>query len=198
MTIGISKIVGEGAVATPSNEELIAIWSKAIDTQMHFNEMSVKSRQLGLTFVTAALALGVVLMSQGDGFSMKLVLCGRTITLHVAVLLALAAILGLQAVKVLDLTVYHRMLRGAVSFGEDFERNYMSQIFDLEKGMTGAISFFSRHDDAEVANVTTKNHYVGTSPKTAEDKIRSFYNVTTWTLLISAIALFIITNIQKV
>ncbi|MFK4794944.1 hypothetical protein [Sphingobium sp. ZW T5_29] len=185
-------------MTTPTNEELIAIWSKAVDTQMHFNEMSVKSRQLGLTFVTAALALGVVLMSQGDGFSMKLLICGRTITLHVAVLLALSAILGLQAVKVLDLTVYHRMLRGAVSFGEDFERNYMSQIFNLEKGMTGAISFYSRHDDAKVENLTPNNHYIGSSPKTAEDKIRSFYNMTTWTLLFGAFALFAITNLQKI
>lgn len=183
-------------MATPTNEELIAIWSKAVDTQMHFNEMSVKSRQLGLTFVTAALALGVVLMGQGDGFSMKFLLCGREITLHVAVLLALAAILGLQAVKVLDLTVYHRMLRGAVSFGEDFERNYMKQIFDLEKGMTGAISFYSRHDDASVETLTPKSHYIGSSPKTAENKIRSFYSMTTWTLIAGVLALLVITNLK--
>ncbi|WP_296765565.1 hypothetical protein [Sediminimonas sp.] len=34
----------------------IQIWSRVVETQMHFNEMQVKSRQLGLTFVTAALA----------------------------------------------------------------------------------------------------------------------------------------------
>ena len=27
-------------------EKYIAIWAKAVDTQMHFNEMSAKSRQL--------------------------------------------------------------------------------------------------------------------------------------------------------
>jgi hypothetical protein len=32
----------------------LAIWEKAVDTQMHFNEVSVKVRQFGLTFVAAA------------------------------------------------------------------------------------------------------------------------------------------------
>ena len=43
-------------------EIYVAIWSKAVDTQMHFNEMSVKSRQFGLTFVAAALGLGIALL----------------------------------------------------------------------------------------------------------------------------------------
>lgn len=45
------------------DDNVVAIWSKAVDTQMHFNEMSVKSRQLGLTFVATALALAVFLFS---------------------------------------------------------------------------------------------------------------------------------------
>ena len=42
------------------HQRYIEIWSKAVDTQMHFNEMCVKSRQLGLTFVAAALGVAVV------------------------------------------------------------------------------------------------------------------------------------------
>ena len=38
------------------------VWEKAVDTQMHFNEMCVKSRQLGLTFVVAALGLSVLFL----------------------------------------------------------------------------------------------------------------------------------------
>ena len=38
-------------------EIYVSIWTKAIDTQMHFNEMSVKSRQFGLAFVAAALGV---------------------------------------------------------------------------------------------------------------------------------------------
>ena len=47
----------------------IKIWSKAIDTQMHFNELCVKSRQLGITFVVAALGVAIVLVSRGNDFA---------------------------------------------------------------------------------------------------------------------------------
>lgn len=50
--------------------------------------MSVKSRQLGLTFVVAALGLAVVLMSQGKDYALHIV---WKLHLHVAVLLVLAA-----------------------------------------------------------------------------------------------------------
>ena len=46
-------------ISPEQQEQYIAIWAKAVDTQMHFNEMSVKSRQLGLTFVAAALGVGI-------------------------------------------------------------------------------------------------------------------------------------------
>jgi hypothetical protein len=50
--------VGEDMSLDPEqHDRYISIWSKVIDTQMHFNEMAVKSRQLGLTFVAAHWAL---------------------------------------------------------------------------------------------------------------------------------------------
>lgn len=180
-----------------TNEELIAIWSKAVDTQMHFNEMSVKSRQLGLTFVTAALALAVVLMSQDEEFSIEIPLGFMDLTIHVAFLLILAAILGIRAVKRLDLSVYHRMLRGAVSFGEDFERNYMTKVFDLPKGMTQSISHFSRFDDASVSDDGGKYKYSGLNKRSAEEKIRGFYSMVTWCLSISSAMILLFTNIAK-
>jgi hypothetical protein len=186
-----------GGGPTPAtNDQLIAIWSKAVDTQMHFNEMSVKSRQLGLTFVAAALALAVVLMSQNEDFSIQIPTGRGEIRIHVAFLLTVAAILGILSVKKLDLTVYHRMLRGAVSFGEDFERNYMKDIFSLDRGMTGAISHFSRYDDADVGLGPSGGKYIysGTNKVTAEHKIRSFYAMVTWYLVATALGLFVFSN----
>lgn len=180
-----------------TNEELIAVWSKAVDTQMHFNEMSVKSRQLGLTFVAAALALAVVFMSQAKDFSIEIPTRYGILTIHVALLLIIAAILGIQSVKKLDLTVYHRMLRGAVSFGEDFERNYMKNIFQLRMGMTQAISHFSRFDDAKAENKDGKYEYTGVNQVTAEQKIRRFYSMVTWFLVISAISILLFTNVSQ-
>ncbi len=136
------------AISPDQQEKYIAIWAKAVDTQMHFNEMSVKSRQLGLTFVAAALGVGIVLLSKGDSFAFPIPIRGIEFQIHIAVVLLLGAWLALVAVRGLDLNVYHKMLRGAVTFGEDFEEHYMKQIFDLDKGMTQAIlacTRFRRH-----------------------------------------------------
>lgn len=158
---------------------------------MHFNEMSVKARQFGLTFVAAALGLGVVILTRGPDFVLPIPYL--RFELHGAVLLVAASAFALFAVSLLDLNVYHRMLRGAVTFGEDFEANYMSQIFQLEKGMTQAISHFSRLDDADVDRSGKRYRYVGTTRKTAEMKVRRFYSVSIGTLSVLAIVLFLMT-----
>ncbi len=150
---------------TPEQQEIyVSIWAKTVDTQMHFNEMAVKSRQFGLGFVAAALGLGIVLLVRQQEYSIPIHLFGG-FNLHVTVLIVLASALALQAVRILDLNVYHKMLRGAVTFGEDFEENYMKQIFDLQKGMTQAISHFSRHEDAKAVAQNGKYVYSGEDEK---------------------------------
>jgi hypothetical protein len=191
--------IGWGAtVAEPSKEQqeiYVSIWAKTVETQMHFNEMSVKSRQFGLAFVAAALGLGILLLSRGQDFALPIHWLGRWwFHLHATVLVVLAGALALYAVRVLDLNVYHKMLRGAVTFGEDFEQAYMKQIFDLEKGMTQAISHFSRFEDATVERRSDgKYQYLGDRRKNAFNKIRTFYQISIWLLVITAVVLFLIT-----
>jgi len=180
------------AISTVQQQIYVTIWSKAVDTQMHFNEMSVKSRQFGLGFVAAALGLGIVLLSRGEEFSVHIPYLGG-FDLHATVLIIAASAFGLRAVSTLDLNVYHKMLRGAVYFGMDFEENYMKEIFDLDKGMTQAITHFSRHDDAHVRIEGRKLKYLGTDKKDALMKIRNFYRTSFWTLIAVAAALFVIT-----
>jgi hypothetical protein len=169
------------------------IWAKAVDTQMHFNEMSVKSRQFGLAFVAAALGLGIVLLIRREEFTISIPFCGG-FDLHMTVLIAFASAFALQAVKILDLNVYHKMLRGAVSFGEDFEQNYMKEIFNLEKGMTQAISHFSRHEDAKVVRQENgKYAYQGQDKRDALTKIRNFYRFAIGTLIAVGVLLFLFT-----
>jgi hypothetical protein len=175
------------------NKLYVEIWAKAVETQMHFNEMSVKSRQIGLAFVAAALGLSVVLLSRREDFSFAI---GR-IELHVSVVLLITAFFALWAVKLLDLDVYHRMLRGAVTFGEDFEEHYMKQVFQLSKGMTQAISHFSRYQDAgRTIGPDGKYQYTGDNKLSAELKIRRFYNYAGVALVTAALALFGVTNIK--
>ena len=183
------------AVTEKEAENLIRIWEKAVDTQMHFNEMSVKSRQLGFTFVAAALGVASFLLSRGTDFSILIPTpCGK-FTLHVSVFLIMFSIIAVVAIRRLDLAVYHRMLRGAVTFGEDFEENYLKAIISLEKGMTQAISHYSRYDDADKKTVDGKYHYTGTRFFTAEHKLRRFYFYVICALALSALVIFIITNI---
>ena len=63
---------------TPVDQQgiYVAIWAKAVDTQMHFNEMAVKSRQFGLGFVAAALGLGIVLFARREEFTIPVYIFG--------------------------------------------------------------------------------------------------------------------------
>jgi hypothetical protein len=178
--------------STEQQEIYVAIWAKAVDTQMHFNEMAVKSRQFGLAFVAAALGLGIVLLIRRDEFTVAIPYFGG-FDLHMTVLIAFASAFALQAVKILDLNVYHKMLRGAVAFGEDFEQNYMKEVFALQKGMTQAISHFSRHEDASVRMQDGKYCYCGKDKKNALIKIRRFYHFSIGMLCVVGILLFLFT-----
>jgi hypothetical protein len=182
------------AVAKELAEAYVSIWQKAVETQMHFNEMSVKSRQLGLTFVAASLGVGIVLLSQGRDFAIQQEWGILRFEIHVSVFIFLAAVFALVAVRILDLNVYHKMLRGAVSFGEDFEENYMKQIFALDKGMTQAISHFSRYQDAHTTKERSRYKYEGSRRVTAEEKIRRFYRTAILVLVISTVILFLMTG----
>lgn len=181
------------------HEHYIAIWSKAVDTQMHFNEMQVKSRQLGLTFITATLGVAIVLLSKGDDFSFEIPIFHLIYKLHVSVVLVIGSWFALKAVKKLDLEVYHPMLRGAVSFGMDFEQNCLKEVFDLEKGMTQSISHFSRFEDAAVEKTANGKYlYSGTKKVTAQGKIGVFYKNTERFLIVSALLLLMFTNSSQI
>lgn len=180
------------ALSDQQQEIYVKIWAKSVDTQMHFNEMCVKSRQFGLTFVAGALGLGMVLLSRGPEFVIHFSLFGG-FSLHATVLIVLSGAFALYAVSLLDLRVYHKMLRGAVTFGEDFEEKYMKQIFALQKGMTQAISHFSRFDDAEIQGQPEGYTYIGSRRRNALDKIRRFYRLSIIILVGTAVFLFIVT-----
>jgi hypothetical protein len=181
------------------DNNVVAIWSKAVDTQMHFNEMSVKSRQLGLTFVAAALALAVFLFSHSGSdakYEYHITLPKLSFTLHVAEFIILAAAAAVYAVRLLDLGVYHKMLRGAVAFGEDVEEVHLRRMLQLNKGMTQAVSHFSRHSDASANHREgSATAYTGSNQRTAEKKIARFYTLVIILLIVSALIMFVIGNI---
>lgn len=178
-------------------DNLVAIWAKAVDTQMHFNEMSVKSRQPGLTFVAAALGLAVFLFSRSGSearYAFTATVRGHVFAFHVAEFIILAAAASVYAVKLLDLGVYHKMLRGAVAFGEDLEEVHLRKLLGLNKGMTQAISHFSRNSDAKASISGGQTVYSGMNQKNAGEKINRFYWVVILSLLACAAMMFVIGN----
>lgn len=181
------------------------IWEKAVDTQMHFNEMSVKSRQLGLSFVVAALGLAVVLLTAEPGkvqplITLPLAAFGLEVKVHVSALVVLIAAAALHAVRVLDMNVYHRMLRGAVTFGEELEQSGIrEQLMTTPKGMTEFISLYSRYREVERVQTAAGNEYrvCKKDHKTAEQKIRQFYMVSIAVLVLIFVALAFIFGESK-
>jgi hypothetical protein len=182
------------------NKLLVDIWKQAVDTQKHFNEMSGKSRQLGLTFVAASLGAAVFLFTRVNtpsSYAFSATICGHEIIFHVAVFIMLAALAGVWAVRELDLGVYHQMLRGAVTFNEDLEEKHIRRIVGLEKGLTQAISFFSRNSDASRTLGPNGYIYAGDNHRTAGQKLSRFYTIVMVFLALSALAMFVASNLLK-
>lgn len=176
-------------------ENLIKIWERAVQTQMHFNEMSVKTRQLGFTLVGAALAAAAYTLNKDENFLFNVPVPWGDIRIHVAFLLALVSAATVFAIRSLDLGVYHQMLRGAVTFGEDFERNHLAEYLSLEKGMTESISHFSRYSDAKAELKNGKNNYQGKVRRNAGQKLGFFYNTVISVVLGFAVFVLIVSNL---
>jgi hypothetical protein len=172
---------------SPSDKKeahLLLIWERAIETQMHFAELSIKTRQIGMTVVGATLGLAIVLNRSDTGF--MLTLYGMNIP--ITSVLCWTSALILFAIKILDVSVYHQMLRGAVAFNEELEERNLLALFGTEKGLTQAISFFSRHPDARYTGGTYsrknegKRHFAG-------NRISLFYWLMIGALIVAGLAL---------
>jgi hypothetical protein len=147
--------------------------------------------------VAAALGLAVFLFSRAGSeakFAFSGKVRGHEFQFHVAEFIILAAAASVYAVKLLDLGVYHKMLRGAVAFGEDLEEVHLRRMLGLNKGMTQAISHFSRNSDAKTTVVDGRTIYSGSNLKNAGQKINRFYWVVILSLVACAVFMFVIGN----
>jgi hypothetical protein len=155
------------------------LWSKAVDTQMHFNEMQTKTRQLGLSLAVGALALSVYLLRSLEAKDFIHIADFWPLNrIHVSAPLILFSAIGLYVVRILDVDVYHRMLRGAVAFGEQLEEEMKGeQLIRTQYGMTQFISRSSRYNDFEYASDRHMVTNVGSLRKTAMGRLRKFYSI---------------------
>jgi hypothetical protein len=174
----------DGTAASEKLKTLITVWDRAIQTQMHFAELSIKTRQVGMTVVGATLGLAIVLNRTTGGFSLEI----GTVEVPITAVLCWTAAVVLVAIWLLDVGVYHRMLRGAVAFNEELEQKQLRAVFGTEKGLTEAISYFSRYPDARLeagkyaSARETRRHNAG-------NRISGFYVVLITALVCAGLAL---------
>ncbi|MDX2306609.1 MAG: hypothetical protein NW216_00035 [Hyphomicrobium sp.] len=148
----------------------IELWKEAISSSKHFTEMAVRTRQLGLTFVVAAFALAITLLSQYPTARLPLFWGNWGYDIHLGGPIIAASAIGLFVTRHLDVKLYHRMLRGSVAFTMELEEKCLrSQIMLTSIGLAESISEYSRSDE------TRSKLGRETKITTAEQKIHRFY-----------------------
>ncbi len=170
-------------MADLEDEHLIAIWKQGIETQMHFAELSIKMRQIGLTLAGATLALAIVIYRTDSQFSFILPLGSQSTNLPISTVLCVSAAIILFGAKILDADMYHKMLRGAVRFNELLEP-IMDEKIRWRAGLTETISAYSRYTDETrtlLDNREDNKIWTGDIKRLAGNKISRFY----WLCIIS-------------
>ena len=124
------------------SELVFAAWSKIVDTQMHFNDMVMRVRNLAVTLILAvfgAAAYGI----QYQAPQYFLDISGHKT--HVSFLVVTFGVAGWFALWILDTQHFHLQLRGAVEFGKNLENKYSGNgLLGNILGMTNAITKYSR------------------------------------------------------
>jgi hypothetical protein len=171
----------------------VEIWKQAIASSIHFDEMSQKARQIGLTFVVGSVALAITLLSQYQGARISIPWGAGSYDLHIAGGIIMASAVALWVTKLLDVKLYHRMLRGSVAFTEEFERRVLKPaIMPTELGLTESISYHSRSKRA----LTGEANAAVRRKTSAERKKARFYDVSIGFVLTVGLLLTWITAIK--
>ncbi len=161
---------------------------------MHFADLSIKMRQIGLTLSGTIIALAIVLHRTNLTYSFDIpILC---LSIPVAALLCFVAAFVLYAAKILDHGMYHQMLRGAVRFNELYERQ-LDDMIGWQAGLTETISAYSRYEQPDQLDRRNEKGEVWKRPRKsllAGNKINRFYLISVCALCSVAVLLIFIEN----
>jgi hypothetical protein len=168
------------------------IWKTAVHTQMHFNDMSAKARQHGIGLIVVIVGFALFLMSRSNQDYFITIF---RLHLHISFFITLIPPVVLVAIRWLDLNVYHKMLRGAVEFGNNYEEVVIrKKIMKTKQGMTQVITAYSRYDDVEKTDNSgiagLGKYFKGTKEKKARDKLSDVYWIAFACLIALPILLF--------
>ncbi|WP_131783194.1 hypothetical protein [Legionella gresilensis] len=142
------------------------IWKTAVETQMHFNDLIVKIRQLCFSIIAALVATVLYLTREN---------VNNTIThSHLPFWLTLLIISLLIFLWWMERCTILPLLRGAVKFGENLEKNVLCKnITYTHQGMTELISIYSKYTSVDSVELTNTDNntigfkYIGSGKKTS-------------------------------
>jgi len=104
--------------------ETISVWEKTIDVQQHFNDLCLRIRNYGITLLTAVLGVSALALKE------QLLVSFFGVTVPLASILLLVAIVPWVAFWFMDRCWYRQLLLGAVKNGLRIEKS-------LEKTLPG-------------------------------------------------------------
>ncbi len=104
-----------GSSMTDEEKAQLEIWKVTIQVQQHFNDLSMRVRNIAITVFGAFLAAAGYALKDGS----TVTFAGRIFPLTGWILVA--ALLCWFAFYLMDLHWYHRLLRGAVKHGNEVE-----------------------------------------------------------------------------
>ena len=126
---------------------IVQRWRGVIDTQMHFNDMLMRTRSIGLSMVIAVYGAAIVSAGQFPDSSVRFV----DLRLHVAVGIFAVGMLLLLSLFLLDRCYYFPMLLATVELGEEIERESGSAAQPIELKLTQRVSATVSRTRAKVA-----------------------------------------------
>jgi hypothetical protein len=114
---------------------LVQRWRACMDTQMHFNDMLLRTRSAGMSIVIAVFGGAAVTLER---FPQDVLLSGARIPMAAVVMFF--GLLLLFSMFVLDYFYYYRMLLAVVERTEEIEAESRRPGAQIELFLTGAIS----------------------------------------------------------
>ena len=127
----------------------LKIWEIALNTQMHFNELLIRSRT---TVVTVAMAvIGATLIAFRET-NIKFNICNKEI--HIGVIILFIGIVFLLVQFIIDYFYYFKMLLGAVNYTTALDRKYEN------KGLFGLTTYINRSISQRWAKIILFLYYI--------------------------------------
>ncbi len=104
----------------------LEVWRVAVETQMHFNDLLIKSRTTVITVALAVIGATGIMLKEADIYFN---ICRQKV--HIGVIILIVGVIFLIGQFIIDYCYYFKLLLGAVNFTEDMDKKYPGRQFGL-------------------------------------------------------------------